>query len=97
MYIDYDVYSLLLNIGKLPTSFQSSITNYSSEEIAAYGIPWAFEKHSSTMNLSISSLAGNTYQGVEKFVNTGSGFTKDLSSISANSEIIICYFFKIQI
>lgn len=93
MYIDYDVYSLLLNIGKLPTSFQSSITNYSSEEIAAYGIPWAFEKHSSTMNLSIPSLAGNTYQGVEKFVNTGSGFTKDLSSTTPGGD----YSYKLRI
>lgn len=94
IYMDFDTYSNLLNIGKLPTSFPVSISNYKCEDFIY--IPdtcWKNQSDNSYTTLTIPSLAGNTYQGVEKFANTGSGFTKDPSMTTAGGD----YSYKLRI
>lgn len=93
LYIDLDTYSNLLNIGKLPSRFNFSITNYKCEDFSSSGIIWSNDSSSDASYYSIPSLAGNTYQGVEKFVNTGSGFTKDLSGTTPGGD----YSYKLRI
>lgn len=94
IYLDFDLYSNLLNIGKLPNKAETTFRLYKCEEFQyAPDDKWGSKSASYTNTLTIPSLAGNTYQGVEKFVNTGSGFTKDLSATTPGGD----YSYKLRI
>lgn len=91
MYINLDTYILLLNFGKLPSSFSLRETVYKGDDTPGY--IWDNTQDSKSIYPTIPSLAGNTYQGVEKFVNIGSGFTKDLSATTPGGD----YSYKLRI
>lgn len=91
LYINLDTYTLLLNLGKLPNRCTIKETVYKEEDFPGY--KWSSTTASAYAYLILPSLAGNTYQGVEKFVNIGSGFTKDLSATTPGGD----YSYKLRI
>lgn len=91
IYMGFDTYSILENKGELPSYITPNGTNYKCEDFSH--VYWKNESSFSEINLDIPSIAGNTYQGVEKFVNTGLGFTKDPSMTTAGGD----YSYKLRI
>ena len=84
LYMDFDTYSGLKVQGKLPasTSIMYSTTAY-PEETNFSNFKWnTYAERSS--KVTIPTLAGSTFEGVEKFVNTGLGYTKDVSMVDSN-------------
>ena len=93
VYMDFDTYSGLLAMGKLPTSFTVIGTRDYDPDILNGLIRWSRETLDVNQVLSLPSVAGSTYEGINKLVDTGNGFTTDLSKTVAGGE----YSYKLRL
>ena len=83
IYMDLDTYSGLLYLGKLPSSATVAGKEYKTNE-GIYSTITGSEYETSSKNITLPSLAGSTFEGIEKLVNTNSGYSKDLQIIKAD-------------
>ena len=93
VYMDFDTYSGLLAMGKLPTSFTVIGTREYDPNILNGLIRWSRETLDVNQVLSLPSVAGSTYEGINKLVDTGNGFTTDLSKTVAGGN----YSYKLRL
>ena len=93
IYMDFDTYSGLLYAGKLPSTLPIVNKTYKSEQKEFKNITWTINSDSFVKNFSLPSLAGSTFEGVEKFVNTGNGYSKDLQIVKADGS----YSYKLRL
>ena len=95
--MDYDIYSALKVMAKLPSvetvnsTFTASKPDTNFENLTK----WLSTSNSDSDTVEFPTLAGNTFQGVEKFVKPeiGNGYTKDLIVIDANGN----YSYKLRV
>ena len=93
IYMDLDTYSGLLYLGKLPSSVNVFAYNYKFTEGYFKSVRYTKEYASHYSTLKLPSLAGSTFEGVEKFVNTVNGYVKDLQAVKNGHD----YSYKLRV
>ena len=80
IYMDLDTYSGLLYLGKLPTYIYATGKEYKTTE-EVYANLSSNEYNVNSVRLKLPALAGSTFEGIDKLVNTFNGYSKDLQVV----------------
>ena len=92
--LDYDAYISLKVQGLLPESIKTTITTTVLKTNTNFEkFYWVKEKANYEASTPVPAIAGHTFEGVEKFVNVGEGFTKNDSFVGYGRE----YSYKLRL